>query len=70
MNATHANDNYALISLKDTCALTSISKTMIHRLRGEGKFPAHVELGEKRIAFLRSEVTAWIAAKLDKRASA
>lgn len=67
---TPNNDNYALISLKDTCALTSMSKTMILRLRSEGAFPAAVALGEKRIAFLRSEVQAWISAKLNARAAA
>lgn len=70
MTLTHANDNFALISLKDTCALTSMSKTMIHRLRSEGSFPAAVSLGEKRIAFLRSEVTAWIQSKLAARVTA
>ena len=67
---TFHNDNYALISLKDTCALTSMSKTMILRLRGEGKFPAAVELGQKRIAFVRSEVTGWIQNKIGSRAAA
>lgn len=70
MNAPAANDNYALISLKDTCALTSMSRTMIHRLRTEGRFPCPVELGEKRIAFSRSEVHAWIQQKLAARAAA
>lgn len=64
---THSNDNFALISLKDTCALTSMSKTMILRLRGEGAFPAAVQLGEKRIAFVREEVEAWIDAKIKGR---
>ncbi|MBD9636103.1 AlpA family phage regulatory protein [Ensifer sp. ENS07] len=64
-----SNDSYALISLKDTCALTSMSKTMIHRLRSEGRFPAAAELGEKRIAFSRQEVHDWIAQKLAARAA-
>ncbi len=64
-----SNDNYALISLKDTCTLTSMSKTMIHRLRGEGRFPAAVALGEKRIAFLRKEVIGWIEQRLANRAA-
>lgn len=64
-----ANDNYALISLKDTCFLTSMSKTMIHRLRSEGRFPAAVALGEKRIAFVRSEVHNWINGRIAARAA-
>ncbi|MDW9761623.1 AlpA family phage regulatory protein [Sinorhizobium meliloti] len=62
-----ANDNYALISLKDTCFLTSMSKTMIHRLRSEGRFPAAVPLGEKRIAFVRLEVHDWISGRIAAR---
>lgn len=67
MHPVADNDNFALISTKETCALTSLSRTMIHRLRSEGRFPAPVELGEKRIAFLRSEVQSWIAGKLAAR---
>lgn len=69
MNPTADNDNYTLISLKETCFRTSMSKTMIHRLRSEGKFPVAVALGEKRIAFSRAEVLAWIGQKLAARAS-
>ncbi|PCD66795.1 helix-turn-helix transcriptional regulator [Rhizobium phaseoli] len=69
MSTTHANDNFALISLKDTCALTSMSKTMIHRLRSDGSFPSAVSLGEKRIAFVRKEVTDWVQEKIAARAA-
>lgn len=68
MSTTHANDNFSLISLKDTCALTSMSKTMIHRLRSDGSFPSAVSLGEKRIAFVRKEVTDWVQEKIAARA--
>lgn len=70
MIPTADNDNFALISIKDTCALTSLSRTMIHRLRSEGRFPQHVVLGEKRLAFSRVEVQAWIREKLAARAMA
>lgn len=67
--STPANDNHALISLRDTCELTSMSKTMIHRLRSDGIFPKAVSLGEKRIAFVRAEVTEWIQAKIAARSA-
>lgn len=71
MTPMPANDNYVLISMRDTCALTSLSRTSIHRLRSEGRFPAPAELGDKRIAFSRAEVLAWISARLAaRRASA
>ena len=65
----HQNDNVpALISLNDACKMTSMSRTMLNRYRSEGRFPVAVELGERRVAFVRSEVTAWVQAKIDARA--
>ena len=49
-----------LISLNRACEITSLSRTMINRLRAEGSFPQAVPVGEKRIAFDRSEVADWI----------
>jgi len=56
-----------LISMKDACALTSLSRTMINRLRAAGRFPAAVELGDRRVAFVRSEVLAWIDERIAGR---
>ncbi len=66
----HDNDNTpALISLNDACKLTSMSRTMLNRYRAEGRFPVAVELGERRVAFVRKEVTNWIQAKISARAA-
>ena len=67
----HHNDNVpALITVKDAAKLTSLSRTMINRYRDEGRFPASVELGDRRIAFVRSEVQGWIDAKIAARVAA
>ncbi|MGO4196923.1 helix-turn-helix transcriptional regulator [Rhizobium sp. YAF28] len=68
---TIANDNIpALISLKDACRLTSMSRTMLNRYRAEGRFPVAVDLGDRRVAFVRNEVADWIQAKISARAAA
>jgi prophage regulatory protein len=56
-----------LISLNAASELTSLSRTMINRLRAEGRFPAAVSLGEKRIAFPREEVAEWIRERVEAR---
>ncbi|MBO9108943.1 AlpA family phage regulatory protein [Agrobacterium sp. S2/73] len=56
-----------LISLNDVCKMTSMSRTMINRYRAEGRFPLAVDLGERRVAFVREEVEAWVQAKIDAR---
>jgi prophage regulatory protein len=47
--------------------MTSLSRTMLNRYRSEGRFPAAVPLGEKRVAFVKSEINEWIAARIAAR---
>jgi prophage regulatory protein len=56
-----------LISLNQACEITSLSRTAINKMRAEGRFPKAVPLGEKRIAFCRDEVFAWIEARIAER---
>jgi len=66
-----ANDNFpVLISLNDACRMTSMSRSMLNRYRGEGRFPVAVELGDRRVAFVRAEVQEWIAGKIAGRTAA
>lgn len=62
-----SNDNPVLISLNETAKLTSMSRSMVNVLRADGKFPQPVALGERRIAFVRAEVSDWIAARIAAR---
>lgn len=65
-----ANDNLPrLVSLNDVAKMTSLSRTMVNRYRAEGRFPAPVIMGERRIAFVRAEVEAWIDAKIASRSA-
>lgn len=65
-----ANDNIPiLISLNDAAKLTSLSRTMLNRYRAEGRFPAAVPMGERRVAFVRAEVVAWVEDKIAARAA-
>ncbi|XUY28225.1 helix-turn-helix transcriptional regulator [Agrobacterium sp. rho-8.1] len=43
---------------------------MLNRYRAEGRFPVAVELGERRVAFVRAEVKDWIHSRINARASA
>jgi prophage regulatory protein len=64
-----ANDNLPiLISAKDAAALTSLSRPQINVLRGRDEFPRAVELGERRIAFVRAEVIEWVNTRIAARA--
>jgi prophage regulatory protein len=56
-----------LISINQCCALTSLSRTAINKHRAAGTFPQPVPLGERRIAFVRSEVLRWIETRIAER---
>lgn len=57
----------SLVSMNGVVAMTSLSRTMLNRLRADGRFPAAVPLGDRRVAFVKSEVSEWIAARINAR---
>lgn len=61
------SDQPSLVSLNAACEITSLSRTMINRLRADNKFPKAVEAGDRRIAFVREEVHAWVRARIARR---
>jgi prophage regulatory protein len=58
-----------VISVKDVCRLTSLSRAFVSKIRAEGKFPAPVHLGEKRIGFVRTEVETWLNERIAARSA-
>ncbi|MFN3846416.1 MAG: helix-turn-helix transcriptional regulator [Paracoccaceae bacterium] len=56
-----------LMSINEAAKATSLSRTSIFKLRERGEFPRAVPLGEKRVAFVRDEVGAWIEARIAAR---
>lgn len=67
----HANDNTPrLMAPKEAAAATSLSRTLLTLMAAEGQFPKPVPLGERRIAYVRSEVDQWIDQRIAGRAAA
>ncbi len=64
------SESPTLISINDVCRLTSLSRTYIHRLRFDGRFPQTVSIGDRRVAFVRSEILDWIEARIAERSTA
>lgn len=63
-----ANDNLPrLMQMNEVVRNIGLSRAMINKHRQAGTFPVAVPLGEKRIAFLRSEIDAWIDQRIAAR---
>ncbi|TCP87271.1 AlpA family transcriptional regulator [Rhizobium sp. PP-CC-2G-626] len=67
MVSQHNNDMAVLVSLNQAAVMTSMSRGMVNRYRATGRFPAAVDLGDRRIAFVKSEVLDWIQKKIEAR---
>lgn len=65
----HANENNAprLMAPKEAATATSLSRTLLHLMSAQGQFPAPVRLGERRIAYVRAEVEAWVEERIGSR---
>lgn len=59
---------YRFLQLRDVLHLTSLSRSQIYRLVGDGTFPKSIALGG-RVAWLESEVVAWQEARIAARAA-
>lgn len=57
----------AFVSIKETCKITSLSRTTIWKLEKEGHFPRTVRLAGIKKGFVRSEVDAWMQARVADR---
>lgn len=56
------NDNKPrLMAPKEAAAATSLSRTLLALMAEAGEFPKPVKLGERRVAFVRSEVEVLIS---------
>lgn len=65
------NDNGPrLVAPKDAALMTSLSRPMLSLLAAAGQFPKPVQLGERRVAYVRAEVEAWIDSRIERRAVA
>ena len=65
------NDNRPrLVTMAEVCAMTSLSRAMINKLRAARSFPLAVEITERRIVFVRAEVEAWLDLRIGARAVA
>lgn len=53
------------LRLADVRARVPYSRSTIYQLVAEGKFPKPIRLGERAVAWLESEVDAWIASRIE-----
>jgi prophage regulatory protein len=63
------NENHKLVRIKQVAKLTGISKSYIYQLCNEGLFPQSIHLipGGTSVAWVESEISEWIDARIQAR---
>ncbi|MCR6722797.1 helix-turn-helix transcriptional regulator [Agrobacterium fabrum] len=59
-----------LMSPREVSEHTSISKSYLPKMAARGEFPHPIKITERRIAFVRSEVMAWLESRVASRTGA
>ncbi|RYM57871.1 dipicolinate synthase [Serratia liquefaciens] len=57
-------DTQSLIRISEVQRRTGYSKAWIYRLISQKRFPSAVKIGTRSIAFIESEVDAWISQRI------
>ena len=61
----HESDTFILA--QELTGLVPFSPNHLRRLEAQGDFPRRVRVGANRIAWLRAEVEAWLAGRVEAR---
>jgi prophage regulatory protein len=56
-----------LLSFNDAAERCGIARITIYRLIDRGAFPKPVEIADRRVAFVESEIDAWIEDRIARR---
>lgn len=61
------DDKYPLCSMNEVVKMIGTSRTFVNKMRAAGRVPRAVRVGDKKIAFVRSEVREWINERIAAR---
>nr|WP_281422934.1 AlpA family phage regulatory protein [Thaumasiovibrio subtropicus] len=50
--------------MKDVQEMTGLSRATINRLRKEGSFPPHINLGARAVGWFEHAITEWLQARM------
>jgi prophage regulatory protein len=54
-----------LLSWKQLKDIIPVSRTQVYRLMAAGKFPKAIQVSENRVAWLESEICAWLSERMN-----
>ncbi|MFP9469996.1 helix-turn-helix transcriptional regulator [Pectobacterium brasiliense] len=61
------NTQNRLIRFPEVMRKTGFGKAWLYRLISEDRFPQHVKIGIRAVAFVENEIDEWIVVAIEKR---
>ena len=58
-------NRHTILRLPEVKARTGLSRSTIYLRIAEGKFPPPINLGERSVGWVESEIDAWIAKRIE-----
>lgn len=58
-----------ILSIERVTQKTSLGRTTVYAYMKDGRFPAAVHTGSRRVGWLESEIDAWLKARVEERAT-
>lgn len=52
-----------ILKIKQVCEITALSKATIYREIKKGKFPAQVQLTDRNVGWLETDINVWIVSR-------
>ncbi len=59
--------NDRLLSLREVIEITSFSRSSIYGYIKKAQFPKAVHVGQRKVAWIKAEIDAWVAGKVAAR---
>jgi prophage regulatory protein len=56
-----------LMRLDETCEMAGIKKTTAYKMMNEGIFPKPVNVGERAVRWVSTEIETWIKDRMEER---
>jgi prophage regulatory protein len=67
MSSKIQNIEHQIIKLPSVINITGISRTSIYNRIEEGTFPKQINLGERSVGWVKSEILEWIDVRIQAR---
>ena len=58
--------NYKVMKLHEVVGTTGVARSTLYKMIAQGTFPEPIQLGQRSVGWIESEVQSWIKSKIEQ----